>query len=462
MAGFLVGCGIVILIGGLAVGLLGCDFDDHSVMGRVLNRLFMIPHKIYRLLQILHLSWIVDLIGRAISWFLNERHPINQILYCILVFGGYGTFVWFGYPLLGGPSNIYMDSYHRYLGFANFAVCIVTFCLASFTDPGTITKENVTEYMRLFQYDNVLYSLKDCRTCELPKVARSKHCRTCNKCVSKFDHHCIWLNQCVGERNHRWFMAYLISNSVLLLYGIAACLSVLFSDIVKNKLFEATFVNKATGVSVQAGYHVVFQYLMYQHMPIIMVLLLCVVMGIVLTGFTIYHIVLLRANTTTNETFKWKDVEMEHAGAMAKYERAKQMARKEAEKRREEAGGGDKKAAKDADGASDSEPEEIKLDPPAHLLPCLEGRCGHKEHAEHAGRKVSKWTFRKPPPLPDNIYDQGFKMNVVECVYPPSLYGRRRTGPSQPAVPPLSQFAAATAAKKAGKSGPVVGKGKKP
>jgi palmitoyltransferase ZDHHC4 len=437
----------VALVGGIVAACFGCDCDE----GTPLARLLVVPHTVLRVLDALHLGWVPRGLARGAHWFMNARHPLIQILYAVLVFGGYLTFVWFGYPLLGGPYNLYMAAYHRWIGAAVFVVCIVTFLLASFVDPGVVTAANVTEYMRLFRYDGFLYELKDCATCAVPKVARSKHCRVCNHCVAKFDHHCIWLNACVGERNHRWFMAYLLSNTTLLLYGIAACVSVLMSDVVRNRLFEAHFVNRATGERMPAGYRIVFQYLMYQHAPIVMVLLLCAVMGVVLTGFTAYHLYLLVANTTTNESLKWRDAEWHHEGAVAKYRRAvAEHAKLQALIDAENAKVGKPPAAEagarladgaDGGGSGDGAKKELRLDPPAHLLPCLEGRCKHADHAQYAGRKVSGWVLREPPPVPPNAYDLGWRGNVAECVWPPALYGRPRAGPASPPVPPLSKLA---------------------
>ena len=58
-----------------------------------------------------------------------------------------------------------------------------------------------------------------CRTCMFPKPARSKHCSLCRACVARADHHCIWVNNCLGRGNYKYFLALLLSTSVLLAYG---------------------------------------------------------------------------------------------------------------------------------------------------------------------------------------------------------------------------------------------------
>lgn len=53
----------------------------------------------------------------------------------------------------------------------------------------------------------------------LPKPPRSKHCSLCRACVARADHHCIWVNNCLGRGNYRWFLSLLLSTSILLAYG---------------------------------------------------------------------------------------------------------------------------------------------------------------------------------------------------------------------------------------------------
>ena len=105
-----------------------------------------------------------------------------EILYVILVFGGYGAFVLKGYPLLPNP---YFAAYHKDIGAVLFLLCVITFVLTSFTDPGTITQANVAGYQEIFPYDGFMFHEKPCQTCGVSKVARSKHCRYLKACVAK-------------------------------------------------------------------------------------------------------------------------------------------------------------------------------------------------------------------------------------------------------------------------------------
>ena len=405
----LVGSGMILAI----LGVCFCADPDAGGMFGSASRVAVvtIPRMTRTALAAVRLLWLLDGILSAGEFFVFKRHPIVQIAYVALVMGGFGTFVAYGYPHM---PNLFMAGYHKYLGAVVFAACVVTFVAASVVDPGIITPANAGAYGRLYPVDDIMYELRDCATCKLTKPARSKHCRVCNHCVARFDHHCIWLNTCVGERNYRWFLAYLVCNTVLLAYGTAACLSVLGTHYIQSRLGEATFVHKVTGERTAPSIIILLQYMLYMEGPIMGVLLLCVVMGIVLLGFTGYHLTLALTNFTTNETVKWNDAQEAHARNTASFERSYAEYAK-------------MRASVLSRGAElDEDDDGNVIRPPPSVLVCLEGRCEHAEHAGNAGTVAKRWTLRRPAPFPStSVYNRGWRENLREVLFPPSIYGRR-------------------------------------
>lgn len=138
--------------------------------------------------------------------------------------------------------------------FLGMAACIASFAMACTQDPGTITERSL-KYYDNYPADSVIFKPdQTCRTCRIPKPARSKHCKVCGVCVSRMDHHCIWLNACVGEDNYRYFLLFLLVHAAVLTYGAAVVSACLYSIYADEKLWAATFHNTDTGVSVFAVY----------------------------------------------------------------------------------------------------------------------------------------------------------------------------------------------------------------
>jgi len=244
--------------------------------------------------------------GRLTEHYLCERrNPIIQMLYVLLT--GIAVWVWYANVFPGIPA----DSVHTITAPLCTVLCLSTFVIACAADPGTITADNVEQHLALYPYDNFLYTQPgDCRTCVVPRPARSKHCRVCNKCIAKFDHHCVWLNADVGLNNHRYFMLFLVAHVALCAYGSALCLWVLGQVIVRQRLFHTRYM-LADGTAVAASPYVVCMYLVQKYILIVGVLLFMATLGLMMFVFFGYHAYLISMNITSNESYKWADSQEE-------------------------------------------------------------------------------------------------------------------------------------------------------
>lgn len=48
-------------------------------------------------------------------------------------------------------------------------VGLVLFVLTSFSDPGTVTSENVSRYILAYPYDDLIFVEKECSTCKITR-----------------------------------------------------------------------------------------------------------------------------------------------------------------------------------------------------------------------------------------------------------------------------------------------------
>jgi hypothetical protein len=238
----------------------------------------------------------------------QQRNPFLQIFYCALLTAG--AFVYFSTVFHQIP-NQYIGKIHQITGTLVLVWTYIAFYIACASDPGEITKENIDQYMKFYPNDELMYHKdRTCHTCNIPKVARSKHCSTCNKCISKFDHHCAWLNSDVGERNYRWFHLFLISTFVLIFYAVYIIGFTLVDYVQVNGLYDSTFVTPQ-GQKMTASHTLVLQYLIMKQIGPIALIFFCVATGFMVLGFWLYHFYLTILNRTTSETFKIGDMKDE-------------------------------------------------------------------------------------------------------------------------------------------------------
>lgn len=118
-----------------------------------------------------------------------------------------------------------------------------------------------------------------CKKCQARKPDRAHHCSSCRRCVLKMDHHCPWLATCVGLRNYKPFLLFLIYTTVFCWLCFAVTGTWLWVEILGDVQYAESF------------------------MPINYVMLCTIsgIIGLVLAGFTGWHISLACKGQTTIE-----------------------------------------------------------------------------------------------------------------------------------------------------------------
>lgn len=181
------------------------------------------------------------------------------------------------------------------MGIALYLILNLCYSVAVFTDPGspgtTRNRGNSDRYSSLPTTElpehssftvSSTGSTRYCKKCQCAKPDRAHHCSSCRRCVLKMDHHCPWLATCVGLRNYKPFVLFLMYTSLF----CWVCLGVTAHWIWAEIFSDSQYLNVT--------------------MPVNVVLLAVVsgIIGLVLTGFTIWHISLAFRGMTTIESLE--------------------------------------------------------------------------------------------------------------------------------------------------------------
>lgn len=236
-----------------------------------------------------------------------SKNPLMQLVYVGLMFVNVTYFFWKVFFNFRQVKTI--GFIHQVIAPFVLILAIVSFLVASYSNPGYITKENFKMFASSYQ-TNVYYPPnRICSTCKIPKPARSKHCGLSGHCVAKFDHFCPWINNAIGEWNYRYFHFFLIANCIMSYYGTYLIVMYLYGIISRDNLFSAQFMT-TFGEHVSSNPGIVFQYMMSKYMWLIAQVIFGFCIGTMLFLFWLYHFVkMVLFNTTTNESFKMSEVE---------------------------------------------------------------------------------------------------------------------------------------------------------
>ena len=131
----------------------------------------------------------------------------------------------------------------------------------------------------------------------------------------------VRLNQCVGELNHRYFLFFLLANTVFFFYGSYLLFLVLASDVYRLNLLQAVFVDPSTGLQHPATWLMVLNYIAYRNLELVSLFFFALIMGIAVTLFLAYHLYLLVCGVTTNEAYKLDTFRSIHQDMVKAHER---------------------------------------------------------------------------------------------------------------------------------------------
>ncbi|KAL1976188.1 hypothetical protein VTN31DRAFT_2470 [Thermomyces dupontii] len=255
-----------------------------------------IPHGLRRIDALLFGGRLLYCWNRTGRYLMRENHPLVLIFFLTLLVTSQVAFVPAAWPRLGALHRVCVPV---------VVILPYLFLYASVTTKSFITPQNIRTELARYPYDRVLFHPgKQCSTCHLLKPARSKHCSICNACVSRHDHHCIWLTNCVGRENYHYFLSLLLSLSIMLVYG-AYLGYILFDDMIKRYL-SPKGPHWSRGRSWSSYLHY-WTLAVTSDLRLGFVFLLAILTAPLALGFFTYHIYLLWAGATTNETSKWSD-----------------------------------------------------------------------------------------------------------------------------------------------------------
>ncbi|TAQ85460.1 hypothetical protein B7494_g6204 [Chlorociboria aeruginascens] len=219
-----------------------------------------------------------SMVARIAHTLWNDRHPVVMIFFILILLISEGVIL--------------------------IALPYITLYAAAASDPGYITPTNHANHMSLYPYDFTLYHPgQSCRTCHLLKPARSKHCSICKNCIGRFDHHCIFINNCVGYNNQHWFLFLLFTTAFLTTYATE-----LGTSLLSNELLKILPTWTVTGLGMTWNeYLTCWAWVLQLKTSMGSVTLLCLLTSPLVWTLLGYHIYLIWAGTTTNESMKWSD-----------------------------------------------------------------------------------------------------------------------------------------------------------
>ncbi|KAH6618201.1 DHHC palmitoyltransferase-domain-containing protein [Chaetomium sp. MPI-SDFR-AT-0129] len=371
----------------------------------------------------------VAALTRFSSYIMYDRHPTVLIFFILLLTISTYLYLPSSWPL--------MAPIHKILSVPTILFPYLFLYLSAASDPGTITPSNLPREMARYPFDfSLFHPGARCRTCPPTsshsgdqqeegrgrdqrggqlKPARSKHCSLCSACIARCDHHCIFINNCVGAGNHHYFLLLLLSTAILTLYGGLLGTSLMTGQMRARfpgwqwawwRASRGTLYGNRNGVDTAGmpftDWLITWSWGMQDGgrgsgggVAMGAVTLLALMTSPLVWGLLGYHLWLVYCGTTTNESMKWADwqVEMDEGGVFKR--------RVNPEKRERDLG------VEPAWTRWPVEAEQV-------LVRTGDGKPPRGEGLVGEGPWEAVWRLRDV----ENLYDLGWWDNLVDVLWP--------------------------------------------
>lgn len=182
-------------------------------------------------------------------------------------------------------------------------------------------------------------------------------------------------------------------------YGTVVVGYLFLGEVYENGLHTAVYFNRITGEEYRGNIWIILQYLFAKHTIEAAVLLLMAVMSVALVSFLGYHIWLTSRGLTTNESFKWAEVQKWYKNELKRYE----------------------EAVKNGEVVEPGQNKPEVSDGDITCTPGMSNSSGDEPKKEFDVNAV-----RHPGPKPVNIYNRGFRSNWEEVLFPLPIRKRKQ------------------------------------
>lgn len=157
-----------------------------------------------------------DILGSTSQWCY-----LMMVFYLVL----YGIMTHLFMSILYPKIYMILDNpeFHSLFCFIVIPCPVIILILLRMANPGNINSTNVDDYLKVYQYDSVLYHPAKCSHLLIPAVPRSRFCTFTNQRVARFDHYSPWVAQAIGERTLGLFVLFLFTNLSVFAYFCVIC-----------------------------------------------------------------------------------------------------------------------------------------------------------------------------------------------------------------------------------------------